>query len=992
MENRKVLAIGIMLLFAFSMVSAVIPNLVVHATVSGSITFGSHMTDKVAPGGPVEIDATAYTATGGSTYFYISKNDDPEISSGDVYVTKLSTLDDVAGFDSVTIFIPSDIAAYDNYTIKATDLQRTGTAAAVTSDTFEVPSTYPTVTTDPTSGNVGDEPTIDGTGADDYITVTFYWMTYDNPNYATFDVESDGTFSIDTWAIPNAYEGSQKIICVFEDDNTLATKVLFSVEPAITAENPDIDPSYSIEANTLDQHITVTGTGFPSGTVDSDSITVTVNDFMKGTLIDTYDTTHVEFDIGDTVDTYGAFTVDVRIDAVEAGSATLSIQTDSKTRTFEDAFLVSSPTLVEDFSKIKDYKMSTTEGYNGDDVDFTFINLPDGATIDISFIGSTVEVPVVTGDTADVYGAFKNTFTLENLPGDTYSVQAVVTADSTERLQKIGEFKILPKFKIWEPISETTLKEGQVEDELRLQGNGFPADSTIKKVTFGSESIDLSYDTGSTGFFLISLDADDNTLIIPHVSGGGKSVTVTIKGEDADSNAISAESSIIVNPKLITASEGDWTAGVLEINGDFTDFATASADGTIFPGNPVEVVGWGYLSGETVTAKLYDSNDKLLGSATITSGTKGDSSGDLELIGLLPVFRATAGKSDVYLTIEGATSTNTADTDSFNIGPADDANAKIFFGLKDNGDLDFDVNVADNQRIVGCGFVTKSLTLHIDETDTDIKDVTATNGYFETTVTIPEMEGNVDGKTYTLSITDTTPTVEFYVYPNIVLSPSQGYTGNSFTVQGTGFEDGSDVDINWVAITNTTLETVDGGDVSDGSFSISTTVPSSTAQAYLVAAYVSDTEWATASFNVLNLFDVQLNKTLTDIRTSLASLNLDQLNSAINSLKTDVSGLKTTVSGLQTDVTGAKTSADAAKTAADTATSTANAAKTSADSAKSAADSAKTAADNAKAAADNAKAASDGLTGLVYAAIAAAAVAAVASVGAIIMLMRKVVG
>jgi len=298
----------------------------------------------------------------------------------------------------------------------------------------------------------------------------------------------------------------------------------------------------------------------------------------------------------------------------------------------------------------------------------------------------------------------------------------------------------------------------------------------------------------------------------------------------------------------------------------------------------------------------------------------------LELIAQLPVFKALSGKEDVYLNVAGATSTNEADSDAFDIAAPDDALAKIFFGLESDGDLDTDVYVGDNVKIIGCGFETKSLTLHETVTDTDLKSVSATNGYFETTITIPEMEGDPNGNAeYELEVEGlSTLPVYFYVYPLMAITPASGFPGDSFTVSGTGFSDGNDVDIVWVGVAEEeVLDTVDGDDVEDGSFSITLEVPTAVAMAYKIRAEVGGDVWETASFTVLDIFDFQLNETLNEILAKIAELNTSELILTISSLKT---GVDNALAQAQS----AKAAADAAKSAADSAKSTADAAKAAA--------------------------------------------------------------
>ncbi len=203
---------------------------------------------------------------------------------------------------------------------------------------------------------------------------------------------------------------------------------------------------------------------------------------------------------------------------------------------------------------------------------------------------------------------------------------------------------------------------------------------------------------------------------------------------------------------------------------------------------------------------------------------------------------------------------------------------------------------------------------------------------------------------------------------------------------GTGFEDGTGIDLTWMGVVeDDVLDTVDGDDVEDGSFSMELTVPNVVPMQYKLVAFTEDTdeEWDNAAFSVLDEAAAQQNKTLNDILAQLKLL--------------DIATLNTNVQNAVTTANAAKTAADAAKTAAEAATSTAASAKTAADSAKTAADSAKTAADaattaanSAKTAADNAASSASGLTTLIYAAIGASLIAALAAIVALMQISRKI--
>ena len=69
--------------------------------------------------------------------------------------------------------------------------------------------------------------------------------------------------------------------------------------------------------------------------------------------------------------------------------------------------------------------------------------------------------------------------------------------------------------------------------------------------------------------------------------------------------------------------------------------------------------------------------------------------------------------------------------------------AFILTGIANDGDDDNEVIVGDTLRVVGFGFRTKS-RLTLTANDDDIKTVSSVNGYFDTTFTIPELQGTPD--------------------------------------------------------------------------------------------------------------------------------------------------------------------------------------------------------------------------------------------------------
>jgi hypothetical protein len=967
--TKRFTAIFIILMFAGNLLS-ILP--LANATVEGALTIVAP--DKVAAGGPVQVDATGMTATGGTIYFYLSLNDDPEISSGDIYFASAKTEDAIV--DIQTLFITASVSAGDYY-VKGVDIKGVGRACVVSDNTIEIiDEGMPTVEIDDTTGHVGDAPEITISDAGDWDAVTVTWKTFEgyagNSPYALVD----GEVTVDDWEVPDAYKGTYKILVFFDGDDTYATYLEFSITPDLTSD------FLSIPADEIGTEFTITGTGFPEGTVDANSITLLLKNFMTGSTIDNYETIHDETDIGDgDVLAEGQLVVDVMVDAVEAGVLDITIPVDSTSTTFAAAFYSSAPN--DDFTTITHYKISGVSGQNEDDVTFSFINLPADAAITINWIGSTVTVNVVAG-ASDANGAFKDTWEIVDLPGGEYSVRASVDNGVVVRERTIATFTVLPKFTVAED-------DAVVGAGIDLEGSGFPADAVLDTVKIGgADGIDIDVNVAATGYFLLE------DVIVPEVSGGGLAVTVKVSGEDADGVAISAQDTVIIKSQMILDD-----SSALEFDGeDYSQWVLFGDGPLVFPGHVLKLIGNGYLAGETLTVNLYDDADKLVGAAVVGDGGKADADGNVELVAWLPNAKVLypAGKLDCYLKVAGSTATNKDNTDPFDINASDDGLAFILNGIANDGDADTDVKVGETLRVVGFGFRTKTLTLTAN--GDDIKTVSSVNGYFDTSFTIPELQGWWDGgEHYDVEVDiEAAPYAGFDVFPMVVLSPVTGFVDSKFTVSGTGFEDDVDYDISWVGIIgDEVLDTVDGADVVDGSFAIEVTVPAVVPQAYKVEVVDGDDVWKSAVYTVADKAAVDQAAKLDAIIAQLNGVDFAGLKTQVAAAEAAATAAQTSATAAQTTAAAAKTSADAAKTAADAVGVTANAAKTAADSAKTAADSAKAAADSAKAAADaggvktseiNSKV--DGLQTLIYGAIGASLIAAIAAIVALMQISRKI--
>ncbi|MCX6648587.1 MAG: hypothetical protein NTV61_04270 [Candidatus Bathyarchaeota archaeon] len=979
-RNSRLITTTILVALFLGSTLSVLP--IGHAATSGTLAWVKP--DLVAPGGPIELDASGLSAGGASVYFYLSDNGDSETTTGDIYAGKVATADlDV----SITIWVPSATPAGDYY-IKATDIQGTGKSAVVTGDTVEVVTEYPSVTinADDTPGNFGDYPEIAIKSAGDYDAATIYWDAFSDDGFVALgDVIASGKYTInadtDDWAVPDGYKGDHKVIIYLEGADSFATYVTFTMEPS--ADFVSI-AAYSIAADAANQVITITGHGFPKGTIDKDTgVVVTSKSFAGSNLWEDTAIVAADVDVGDgDPDAKGYFTLDARVDGVDAGTLSVEIKVDSTSNAFDDVLLSSKAST--DFTQIKDAKLTKTEAINGKTLGIWMINLPASENVLVEMIGTDTTADLTVG-TSDENGAFKEAPELDGWPGDTYQVRATVGA----RTKIIGTFKILPDFEVQDEFGDA-LDATTVETLYQLSGTGFPVNAELDYVYWGTKKIAINFVVDVDGLVMVIENADGDPLAVPHVSGGGKAVAVKMTGTDVNlDKAIEATSSVVIDPFLLAADDADNDVGFLDTTADpvWTDFDAAPL---VFPGHPVKIVGFGYLADETVTVKLYDGNDKLLGTATITSGGKTGSDGDLTLVCWLPAVKAMKlSVEDAYLTVAGS-GDNTADSETFTTTAIadDDSTGMLIFGIEDDGDIDTSVKVDDVQNVAGVGFWSTSVDLRIGEDKQ--KSVSVTYGYFKTTMTIPELEGSLVGTEYTFDSNKAAASeMTFIVKPKIVASPVKGYADSNFVITGKGFTDGEDVSLVWSG-TDEELDAVDGADIDTGTFTMTLTVPAAVAQAYKISAIVTDETWASTTYTVLDENAANTTKTLDEIIAMLGALNIPQLNTNIQATQTAATAAGTKADAAATAATAAGTKADAATAAATAAGSKADAATAAAIAAGTKADAATAAATSAATSAKSAADAASGLTTLVYAAIGASLVAALAAIVALMQISRKI--
>ena len=777
MNKKALLSLTLLVMLVANIAAIAVPA---QAAVEGAVTIS--MPDMVVPGGAIEVEITGFAADGGTIYFYLSEDNDPDISSGDIRIAKMDRDDVLDELPDLTLEVPTTVDAGDYY-VKVTDSSKTGASCIVSDNTVEVlaEEDWPTITVDPESDSVPTTVDVEGEDINDdweMETVTLYWEDYEE-EIANGVVEDNTEFTVEDVAIPEAFMGKHKILVLLVDEDTVGTYVEFEVEPSITVTAPE---TYSIDADEEeDQIVTIEAHGFPEGTIDEDSIKYIIKDFETGSTIDTFTSEHDEVDVSDAAGTEGTFTVDTTLWQIDEGVLDIQFAVDGETITLEEQLLSSNTGDVGEFKA----KMDKTSGEIGDDVEFMGIEFP--ADVDVEIIFDGVLTKTVDAGSADGNGAWRFTYTLADLPGGEYTVR--VKDDTNSITKNIGTFTVTPSI-------EVDPDEAVVGDEVDITGEGFPPFSTFDTVMFGSEEVEIDVEVGDDGVFE-ALDVE-----IPHISGGGQDVSVKVIGEDMDGDKVTIETTIVINPDMESLE-------YLDENGDWNPAAGA----TIFAGNPMKFTGTGFLAGEKVTITFE--ND-VTEEAEITDGGVADSDGDLEVVFTVPTGRKFARAEDWTVTIAGSTDGNEYEAD-VSTSALDDTEARLFFGLQDDGDLTDEVYVGDSVVVVGVGFDTEDLTLEFG--GEEVKDVTASYGYFMTLITIPELQRG----TYTLEETETgVESLDVDLKSSVKLSTEKAIVGATVTVNGKGWVEDEDVDVLWPDLPALVSEEPD----EDGNWEATFTVPS----------------------------------------------------------------------------------------------------------------------------------------------------------------------
>lgn len=326
----------------------------------------------------------------------------------------------------------------------------------------------PEITTNVSSGHVGDTITVDGTGFLASATVTIY---YDTTSVGVDSTNSYGTFDNFTFTVPASVKGTHTIRG--KDTTVYSPTVNFIVSPKIT-----ISPTSGAVGDT----VTISGTGFATSssiTISFDAVSqTTTSTNSSGTFSAT------TFTVPSTL--RGSHTVKARDASANYATATFTVS-----------------------AKIT---IDPTSGPSGTPVTITGTGFGASRTITIKYNNVTVTTNPATVTTNPV-GYFTATFTVPVGTAGTYEVEA---SDGTNTAT--ADFESTTDA----TISQTTsaADPGNVGMSITITGVGFTPSATVT-VTYATDPVVLAtVTTGSTGNFTA-------TFTIPPSVGGPHVITVS---------------------------------------------------------------------------------------------------------------------------------------------------------------------------------------------------------------------------------------------------------------------------------------------------------------------------------------------------------------------------------------------------------------------------------------------------------------------------------
>jgi len=933
-----------MILLATLMFSVVLIAVPVNAVTGGVLT----VAPSSGPAGSI-LTVSGGTYTAPSVKIYWSTNGFGTIA-GDTLLRSVQAADMAAGItiDTAASYMPA-FTAGTTYYIKATDDDATVIVAPFT----VLSAAAVTLTGSKTSGTVGTSVTLTGSGYTPAATISIYWDVITPAKLLTTAVaDGAGALPSTVVVVPTSTKGVHVFIA-YDTGANKAGQAKFTVSSGITL-NPTSIPALAGATTSI------SGTGFTPGTIAANSIT------MGGIA-----TSHAAITVA-ADGTFPATTVSV-VAALPAGAQDVVVQGVTFAKKVMSSLAGQNPKL----------EYSATSGNVGSTVTMYGSGFATSEpNIGLTFGGNPQAITVVPGYgtggaglvTADVNGAFQATFPVPTMQRGTYLMHvaaATVVPDVS--------FAITPKLTL-APTS------GNVGDAVTMSGTGFTAGTiAANTVTLGGKTVTHA---------AITVAADGTFpatgFNVPAVSGGGQKLDVVVQGT-------TFTGAFTVNPLITAVNDIHLT------NNELTETSNAGN-----AGDPLKILGTGFLAGETVTVK-FGTNV-----ATITFGGVPTAAGALDARILVPEIAAGTYK----INVTGTTVKNTATyATSFTIN-ALGTTPSIMINLSAKGVMGPVEGqapsgyVGDSIAIKGTGFLAGEAVTAVTYDGTAVASTPAAPfianvyGVFTAAFTVPlSVRGN-----HLIDVTATSnPTPRTYdIASKITLNPISAAVNGTVKVTGNGFATGeTPVDLNWDSLI--TLKTVTAD--AKGNFTSTITVPGASAGLHVLVADSHLGDGApfdyTATFNVRELVSLSdlmaqiqaMNTTINGLKAQISTLSTTAATKS--DLNSAVSSLTTTVNALQTAVNNAATKADvsAVSSAVSSLGSTVNALQTAVNNAATKADvdavkadvaTLKSTVDSLSTKVSDTNSAVTSLNTYVLIAVILAAIAAVAAILTIILVYRKI--
>ncbi|MFC1979899.1 hypothetical protein ACFLVS_03435 [Chloroflexota bacterium] len=262
---------------------------------------------------------------------------------------------------------------------------RVATVGAISEALTGTFTVTPKIVLDSTSGVVGDEATVDGTGFAANSGITIYFM---NEDVGTATTDAKGSFANAIFTVPESYNGSHTL--KVQDASSNNASLSFSTKQSVT-----IAPTTGASGST----VTLSGTGFRA----RKTVTVTFNALAVTSIPPTI-----------TTDDYGNFTGSFHVPIVGNGNHKAEA-TDGTNKASAD------------FSVLAGASIGKTTGSVGSEITVNGTGFIFGATVTITYDGEGVATA-----TPDSNGAFSATFPA---PVSEHGNHNIVASDGTNTKQ-----------------------------------------------------------------------------------------------------------------------------------------------------------------------------------------------------------------------------------------------------------------------------------------------------------------------------------------------------------------------------------------------------------------------------------------------------------------------------------------------------------------------------------------------------------------------------